>query len=115
MPWPSLAELQEMIQADLADASDEERAMFARVVIPPEKWRQTPYGDEEGGFWAVAVYENRVLWYNNIEEGFNVSTFSSHGEIPEDEYWCNQDRLHWALPNLMGEPGGWKMGPPSGL
>ena len=58
-----------MIQADLADASDEERAMFARVVIPPEKWRQTPYGDEEGGFWAVAVYENRVLWYNNIEEG----------------------------------------------
>lgn len=45
------------------------------------------------GFWAIAVIENRVLWYNDIEEGFNVSNFTEPGTIPSTEYWCNQDEL----------------------
>jgi hypothetical protein len=55
-----------------------------------------------------------VLWYNDIEDGFNVSTFVERGRIPENEYWCNQDEIGWALPKLMGESG-WNMGPPKPL
>ena len=116
MTWEPipLDELQAMIGRDLAECSEEQRQFFARVAITPEKWRQSPYGDEGGGFWAVAVCESRVLWFNDIEDGFNVSIFKTHGEIPADEYWCNQDPLQWALPKLLEERG-WKLGPPKPL
>jgi hypothetical protein len=58
----------------------------------------------KAGFWVVAVYADRVLWFNDIEWDFNVSTFKSHGEIPENGCWCNDDPLQSPLPNLMREP-----------
>ena len=99
------------VASDLDAASDEERARFASVAIPPQKWSQSPWGDEGGGFWAVAVHGDRVLWYNDIEEGFNVSCFETRGRSPDDEYWCNQDSLGIALRSLTGEfeP---RLGPP---
>jgi hypothetical protein len=105
MTWEPipLAELEQMIERHLAECSEQQRSFFARVAIPPEKWRQSPYGDCGGGFWAVAVFGDRVLWYNDIEEGFNISKFKRRGEIPRNEYWCNQDRLQWAIPRLMEE------------
>jgi hypothetical protein len=48
------------------------------------------------------VLDDRVLWYNDIEEGFNVSRFTTVGSIPSTEYWCNQDELRWALSALAG-------------
>ena len=111
----SRAELNDLIAADLRDASDEERAYFNSVAVEPSKWRQSPYGDEGGGFWAVAVDGDRVLWYNDIEEGFNVSRFTVLGTIPDDEYWCNQDQLPWALPNLRGLSRSGNLGPPEPL
>ena len=57
----------------------------------PKKWQQHPYGDQGGGFWAVAILGRTVIWYNDIEEGFNVSAYSQYGEI--GVYWCNQDSL----------------------
>jgi hypothetical protein len=86
-------ELDQIIQRELAACSDEQRAFFGVVAFQPTKWRQSPWGNESGGFWAVAVNEDRVLWYNEIEEGFNVSRFTSRGTIPDNEYWCNQDPL----------------------
>ena len=113
MTWHpiSLTDLQSMLSHDLADCSEEQREFFARASIVPARWRLSPWGDEGGGFWAVAVHEDRVLWYNDIEDGLNVSKFEVTGEIPRDEYWCNQDPLVWALPRLQGEPGT-RLGPP---
>jgi hypothetical protein len=31
----------------------------------------------KAGFWVVAVYADRVLWFNDIEWDFNVSTFKA--------------------------------------
>jgi hypothetical protein len=105
MAWTPirLDTLSDMIDRDLAECSEAQRAFFHSVAIEPQKWRQTPYGDEGGGFWAVAICGNRVLWFNDIEGGFNVSTFAVPGEIPGGEYWCNQDPLAWALPRLIGD------------
>lgn len=89
----------------------EQREFFQGASIAPAKWRLTPWGDEGGGFRAVAVNLDRVLWYNDIEEGFNVSRFDVEGENPRDEYWCNHDPLRWALPRLQGERGT-RRGPP---
>ena len=54
----------------------------------PEKWLNHPLGDLGGGFWVVAIVGNRCVYYNDIEDGFNVSTFKSWGEI--DDYYSNQ-------------------------
>ena len=104
MNWNPISrpELDELIAQDLSECSVEQRQFFANVAIEPAKWEQSPWGDDGGGFWAVAVVENRVLWYNDIEEGFNVSRFTMEGAIPTDEYWCNQDPLKWILQKLAG-------------
>ena len=113
MQWRAVSEteLHEIVDRELAECSDELRAYFYSVSFEPSRWRQTPYGDEGGGFWAIAADQNRVLWYNDIEDGFNVSEFASRGAIPEDQYWCNQDPLTYALPALRDGPVR-RMGPP---
>ena len=104
MTWHpiSLPDLESTVSRELRDCSAEQRAFFARTSVAPAKWHLHPWGDEGGGFWAVAVHQHRVLWYNDIEDGFNVSRFILPGEIPRDEYGCNQDPLRLALPRLEG-------------
>lgn len=97
-----LADLQAMLRRELSECSPEQREFYARACIEAAKWRLTPEGDEGGGFWAVAVHQDRVLWFNDIEDGFNVSRFDAPGEIPSGEYQCNQDSLRLALPRLQG-------------
>jgi len=92
-----------------------QRRLWEVVKIDPEKWTQEPWGDEGGGFCVVAIYGNTVIWYNDIEEGFNRSTYESYGRIIE--YWCNQDYLEWTLQHVLDEikdgvPSGGYTGPP---
>lgn len=113
MKWEPIgrADLEEIIARDLTKATDDERALFERVAVPLTKWALPPWGDLGGGFWVVARMDDRVLWYNDIEDGFNVSRFVTPGRIPENEYWCNHDELRWALAALAGKPR-MKLGPP---
>ena len=87
MRWRALSvtEFHEIVERELAECSPELRAYFHSVLFKPVKWQQTPYGDQGGGFWAIAADQNRVLWYNDIEDGFNVSEFASRGIIPDDQ------------------------------
>lgn len=77
-----------MIANGLAAYDEAVRKEWDRIKIEPEKWRCSPWGDLGGGFWAVAIRDSDVLWYNDIEGGFNVSSFSRRGVI--DEYHCDQ-------------------------
>ena len=82
-----------------ARMSEAEVRLWEAVRIGPEKWQQHPYGDQGGGFWVVGLIGSTVIWYNDIEEGFNRSGFSTFGTI--DDYWCNQDELEITLQYLM--------------
>jgi hypothetical protein len=106
MTWKSMSldHLLSILSHDLEECSAAEREFFRQASIAPTKWSLPPWGDEGGGFWVVAVHLDRVLWYNDIEEGFNVSRFERCGDIRHDEYGCNQDTLRRALPQLQGEP-----------
>ena len=79
-----------------------ERRFWDAICITPEKWSLKPYGDLGGGFWVVAILGSTVVWYNDIEEGFNRSRYVRFGTIPQSEYWCNQDELQWTVRLLMG-------------
>jgi hypothetical protein len=81
-------ELEGLIAAGLAGADDAVLAAWERIRIAPEKWRCSPWGDLGGGFWVVAISGDAVIWYNDIEEGFNRSRFGERGVIAE--YFCNQ-------------------------
>lgn len=93
MAWEAMsrAELEARITEALALYDEAVRAEWERIRIEPAKWRCSPWGDDGGGFWAVAVSGAEVLWYNDIEGGFNWSHFSERGVI--GEYACNQTAL----------------------
>lgn len=92
--------------------------LWELIQIFPEKWQQEEYGKKGGGFWVVAVCGKHIIWYNDIEEGFNISLYQRYGEF--EEYWCNQDYLHWAVERLLtsikfgGKLGG-GFGPPQNI
>ncbi len=73
--------------------------LWQALRIEPEKWQQHPYGDSGGGFWVVAIVGRTVIWYNDLEDGFNRSRYSTYGTI--DDYWCNQDELDLTMQYLV--------------
>ena len=81
----------------------------------PEKWMQHPYGDVGNGFWVVGIIGRVVVWFNDIEDGFNRSSYRQHGVI--EDYSCNQDVLEITVQHLLatietGHDVGGRCGPP---
>jgi len=73
--------------------------LWEAIRITPEKWNETSYGALGGGFWVVAIIGNRAIWFNDIEDGFNCSSYIVLGKLAE--YWCNQDELEHAVQNIL--------------
>jgi hypothetical protein len=69
------------------------------INIIPEKWKECEYGNEGDGFWVVAIFGKKVIWYNDIEEGFNISDYKDYGII--NNYYSNQDELNWVVTRLF--------------
>ena len=88
---------------DINDAYErmslEQQRIWDVIKILPEKWTQEPWGDLGEGFWVVAIIGNTVIWYNDIEDGWNRSTYSQFGRI--ESYHCNQDNLEWQVQNVI--------------
>ena len=84
-------DLRKRIAQGAARMKPEERRLWNLIRIDPEKWQQKPFGTVGGGFWVVGIIGRTVVWYNDIEEGFNRSIYSSYGEI--EDYWRNSDEL----------------------
>lgn len=109
MTWQPLAELElwDLMNEAWDRMSIEQRRLWEQIRVSPTKWKLDPWGDQGGGFWVIAVIGNTVLWYNDIENGFNRSKYSTIGTI--DEYCCNQDELEWTVQFILkqiqtGEP-----------
>lgn len=98
--WKSISEVKilESIQ-NIEDELSAELGNFWRLIkIYPEKWQEPEYGNDGGGFWVVALAGRRVIWYNDIEEGFNISEYRQYGKI--ENYSCSQDQLDWTIKTL---------------
>lgn len=95
--WKPIARdaLAERIAQGAARMSRPQRALWDAIRIEPEKWLLHPYGDTGGGFWVVAIVGRSVIWYNDLDEGFNRSGYTTYGEI--DDYWRNDDELDIAV------------------
>ena len=69
------------------------------VKIKPEKWKENTMGQLGGGFWVVAMLGKSVIYYNDIEDGYNLSNFTNYGEI--DHYRCGQAELHEVIESIF--------------
>lgn len=94
----SICELKKLIESGLSKMNNDHLKIWKKISIEPEKWIEYKYGKESGGFWTIAISENKIIWYNDIEEGFNISSFTNHGKI--DEYESEQDELQWTMYKL---------------
>lgn len=94
----SLSEIKELIESGVSKMTDDQLVIWNQIAIAPEKWEEDEYGKEGGGFWIVTVDGKEVIWYNDIEEGFNISTFSVRGRI--DYYSAEQEELQWTINKL---------------
>lgn len=103
MCWEPISEadILDEINNSYRRMSLEQRRLWDFIKITPEKWTQEPYGNEGTGFWVVSIIGNSVIWYNDIEDGFNRSSYSEYGKI--NDYWCNQDNLEWTIQHIINQ------------
>ncbi len=101
MDWsPTMeAEIWDAINAAEARMSADQLRLWECIAITPTKWAQHPYGDRGGGFWAVAICGRFVIWFNDIEDGFNLSEYANFAEIAG--YGASPDALEIAVQYVL--------------
>ena len=99
--WQPISEtaLRKRIAQGRARMTPAQHRLWEAIRIEPEKWQQHPFGDQGRGFWVIGLIGRTVIWFNDIEDGFNRSRFSDYGTI--DDYWCNQDELEVAVQYVL--------------
>lgn len=101
MGWQPIAETE---LRDLIIAAEQRMApqifrLWKAIAISPVKWSEKQFGEGGDGFWAVAIIGGKVIWYNDIEDGFNLSSYCVMGKIAD--YACSQDGLEQAVQHVL--------------
>jgi len=96
MEWKptTVEEVKNIVTADLANCDEEQLEIFRRYALEPYLAPILRYA-EMGTVVVVARKGEEVIYWEDVEEGFNVSPISEDGRILE--HWCNQDELRHAL------------------
>jgi hypothetical protein len=90
----TIAELKQILRQDLGACDAEQKALFDRYAVEPYTAPIVRYGQSETVI-VVARKDDEVIYWEDVEEGFNVSPIDKSGTILE--HWCNQDELPHAL------------------
>ena len=90
----TIAEVKQILQQDFAVCDAEQKAAFYRFAVELYAAPIVRYGRPESVI-VVARRDNEVIYWEDVEEGFNVSPIDGNGTILE--HWCNQDQLGHAL------------------
>lgn len=103
MSWKAITEeeLRDHIEDCCDDLTQQQLRFWEAIKIPFSKWVQEPWGNEGNGFWVVAIIGSSVIWFNDIEYGFNISKYTEYGKI--DVYSCDQGELDAPIIDLMDQ------------
>jgi hypothetical protein len=82
------------VARELRACDAEQLAAFNKYRIEPFSAPIVRYGQLESVV-VVARNGDHVIYYEDVEDGFNVSPLSPDGQILE--HWCNDDELGIAL------------------
>ena len=99
--WKPITEIEILVKIlkTETDLNGELWNFWQLIKINPEKWTEPDYGSEGGGFWVVGICGKKVIWFNDIEDGFNISDYNEYGKI--EGYYCNQGELRWTVTHLF--------------
>jgi hypothetical protein len=95
----SLATLSRHIELQEFLLTEDEKAFWHFIRINPEKWVDKGYQPEKVEFYVIAIFGRRVIYYNDIEEGFNLSEFDEYGWIRGGG--ANQNDFHEFISHLF--------------
>jgi hypothetical protein len=90
----TVEEVNEIIARDLKECDAQQLATFDKYRIEPFFAPIVRYGQTESVV-VVARNGDQVIYYEDLDDGFNVSPMSADGRVVE--HWCNQDELRFAL------------------
>lgn len=97
METTTLSELYNEIQKSESDLEGELLNFWHLIKIIPIKWDQKDYSIDSS-FWVVAICGKRIIWYNDVEGGFNISEYTAFGTF--DQFFCEQDEFSWSIVKL---------------
>jgi hypothetical protein len=100
MQWKpaTIEEASNILKADLERCDAEQIATFRQHSVEPYLAPIVRYGKLENVV-IVAQKSHEVIYWEDVEEGFNISPIGPDGRILE--YWCNQDDVGVALNRLI--------------
>jgi hypothetical protein len=90
----TIEEVMVHVRNDLGICDSRQLETFRQYAVEPYAAPITRYGHHENVF-VVARKDDEAIYWEDVEEGFNVSPIDGNGAIVE--HWCNQDRLGNAL------------------
>jgi len=90
----SIEEVKKIIQEDLTECDDQQLAAFRQHSVEPYRTPIVRNGNLESVV-VVARRGDEVIYWEDVEEGFNLSPEAGDGRILE--HWCNQDELRYVL------------------
>ncbi len=96
MEWkaPTIEQVMQIVQDDLTECDNKQREVFESQAVTPYLAPILRYGTLESVV-VVARKGDEVIYWEDVEEGFNVSRQGPDGRILE--HWCNQDKLSFVL------------------
>ena len=93
-----MEKINNIIINDELKMENEDLKIWNSIKVDLIKWDINNHGKPYDEFWIAGLIGKNVLWYNDIEDGWNISTWNTYGTI--NEYWCNQDDLISAIKNI---------------
>lgn len=88
----SLEKMSSILAEQLLECEPTERVLFDSISVPPER---VAFADSIEDAFVVARRGEEVIYYEEVEDGFNTSRLDVDGRIAE--HWYNQDELRWVL------------------
>src|SRR5215471_3383941 len=90
----TIEEVKRLVARDLKVCDAEQISAFKKYAVEPYLAPINRYNKIETVI-VVARNGDQVIYWEDVEEGFNVSLIDPDGQILE--HWCNQDELQFAL------------------
>ena len=96
MPWhpATIEDVKEVLKQELKKCNPQQITTFHQHSVDPYFASILRYGNREQVV-VVAEKSGEVMYWEDVEEGFNISPVGPDGQILQ--YWCNQDDLGVAL------------------
>ena len=98
-PWTALPKKDLMMELFMAEQNlnSQQETYWNKIRLSPEIWKCIDVIEDY--FWVVAQTNKYVVWYNDIEESFNLSSYQIAGEIRE--YHASKQELNNVLEKLL--------------